>query len=103
MLDRIILIIHSRTDCTYITSHTVAKKFFQTVIIDDLCVIVQKQDILALRKGCAVVVDRGIVELSVPVNNMCFRVGCFQFLVICKGLIICTVVFHNDVFVVLIR
>ena len=103
MLDRIILIIHSRTDCTYITSHTVAKKFFQAVIVDDLCIIVQKENILTFRKRCTIIIDCGIVELSVPVNNMCFRVGCFQFLVICKGLIICTVVFHNDVFVVLIR
>ena len=103
MLDRIILIIKSCTHCAYIFTHAITQEFFQTVRINDLCIIVKQKQILTLCKRCTIVINGRIVKDSVPVYHADLRILCLQFFVIFKSSRICTVILYNNVLIIFVR
>ena len=102
MLNGVVLVIHSCSHSAHIASHAVAQKLLQTVLIDNFRIIVQKQDIFTLCKSGSVIIDSRIVKLSVPVNHMSLWILCLQLFIILEGFLLRTVVFHNNILVILI-
>ena len=102
VLNRIVLIIHSGTDSSNITAHTVAKQFFQTILINDFRIVIQQKEIFTFCKSSSIIIDCRIIELLIPVNHMGFWILCFQFFVILESSIICTVIFNNDIFIIFV-
>ena len=77
MLHGIILIIEPRSYSSHIRSHTVSQKLLQTVRADDLRIIVEKKQIVTLSMSSSEIIDGRIVENTIPVHHMGFRIGCF--------------------------
>ena len=46
------------------------------------------------------IIDGRIVENTIPVHHMGFRIGCFQLFIVSKGLILRTVVLHDHILII---
>ena len=103
MLKRSIFIIHSRPDSTYLFPHTIAQHFFNTVIADHFCIVVQKQQIFAGRMINSILIDLRIIEsFSFPVQNLNFWILMHDPSIIFKRFLFLAVIFYNKNFYILI-
>ena len=96
VLNRIILIVQSCTDNSDITAAAVAEHFFDAVVVDHLCVIIQQQQIRSVCVLYTEIVDFGIVEVSFVIAYMSLAALFLQFLIVRKGLLLRAVVLHNN-------
>ena len=96
MLDRIVLVVQSRTDNSDITAAAVAEHFFDAVIVDHLCVIIQQQQIRSVCVPDTEIVDFGIIEVSFVIVYLNLAALFLQFFIIGKSLLFRTVVLHNN-------
>ena len=102
MLDRVILVEQSRSDDTHVLSLGKAKHLFNEIFRDQLNIVVHKQKVLALCVLYAEIVDRRVVELPLPADNMYIRELLLDLLVVIPGRLFRTVVLHDDELQILI-
>ena len=102
MLDRVILVEQSRSGDPHVLPLDKAKHLFHEILCDQLNIVVHKQKILALCVLYAEIVDRGVVELSLPADNMYIWELLLDLLVVIPGRLLRTVVLHDDELQILI-
>ena len=103
MLDRIILIEKSCADNSDVLSLGKAEHLLDKVLCDQLDIVVHEQKVFALCMLYAEVVDRGIVELPLPADNVYIREFLLDLLIVSPCRLFCAVVLHDDKLEVLVR
>ena len=98
MLDGVICIQQPCACNANVLSLAETKHFPDAVRLQQLCIIIQKKQIFALCKRCAEIIDSRIIKALFPGDYMERRMLFFHFLIISKGLRLCTVIFHNNKF-----
>ena len=101
VLNGIVRIVKLTADCSHIRPLGVHQKLLHPVTGDDLHIIVQEQHILAVGKAYAEIVDFGVVELALVLDNPDLRIV-LQGLIVIKDLFCLAVILHNDNLVILI-
>ena len=103
MLDRIILIEKSCADNSDVLSLGKAEHLLDKVLCNQLDIVVHEQKVFALCMLYAEVVDRGIVELPLPADNVYIREFLLDLLIVSPCRLFCAVVLHDDKLEVLVR
>ena len=86
----------------HIRAHAESQQLLQAILIDYLCIIIQKQKVLPFCMAHAKIINGRIIEYALPLEHLDPAVFSRRLLIIGKGFLLLAVVLHNQHLIILI-
>ena len=98
VLQLVIRVVHSGSDCSDVSSLAVTEHLLDPAVGNDLDIVVQEEQVLTPGILNSEIIDRGVIEDILPVNDLYVVVLCLYLLVVCKCLRLRRIILSYDYF-----